>query len=212
MKDRETWHAVVHGVTKSWTWLSNWTTITDDLQCCVSFRCTAKWFNYTFASIYSFSNSFPIWLTTECWVEFPVLYRTSLLIKTVLFFIQCSSRLNFQNLFLKWVNFFVFQWFTLGGRIYILEDILEIISTRRYQPLYRPWPTWGLTLCCHSFPLAKGASGRRCRLDFWLYCSWCQDWNVVILWPKSCQMDLSVAVLAQSSNFTERKLRHKEVI
>ena len=23
--DRETWHAVVHGVTKSWTWLSNWT-------------------------------------------------------------------------------------------------------------------------------------------------------------------------------------------
>ena len=23
--DRETWRAVVHGVTKSWTWLSNWT-------------------------------------------------------------------------------------------------------------------------------------------------------------------------------------------
>ena len=23
--DREAWHAVVHGVTKSWTWLSNWT-------------------------------------------------------------------------------------------------------------------------------------------------------------------------------------------
>ena len=22
--DREAWHAVVHGVTKSWTWLSNW--------------------------------------------------------------------------------------------------------------------------------------------------------------------------------------------
>ena len=26
VKDRETWHAVVHGVTKSQTWLSNWTT------------------------------------------------------------------------------------------------------------------------------------------------------------------------------------------
>ena len=25
VKDRETWHAAVHGVTKSWTWLSNWT-------------------------------------------------------------------------------------------------------------------------------------------------------------------------------------------
>ena len=23
--DRETWHAAVHGVTKSWTWLSDWT-------------------------------------------------------------------------------------------------------------------------------------------------------------------------------------------
>ena len=26
VKDREAWHAAVHGVRKSWTWLSNWTT------------------------------------------------------------------------------------------------------------------------------------------------------------------------------------------
>ena len=26
VKDREAWPATVHGVTKSWTWLSNWTT------------------------------------------------------------------------------------------------------------------------------------------------------------------------------------------
>ena len=26
--DREAWHAAVHGVTKSWTWLSDWTTTT----------------------------------------------------------------------------------------------------------------------------------------------------------------------------------------
>ena len=25
VKDRETWHAEVHGVAKSWTWLINWT-------------------------------------------------------------------------------------------------------------------------------------------------------------------------------------------
>ena len=31
--DREAWHAAVHGVTKSWTWLSDWTTaITIDVQ------------------------------------------------------------------------------------------------------------------------------------------------------------------------------------
>ena len=28
MKDREAWHAEVHGVAKSWTWLSDWTTTT----------------------------------------------------------------------------------------------------------------------------------------------------------------------------------------
>ena len=27
--DREAWHAAVHGVTKSWTWLSNWTDWTE---------------------------------------------------------------------------------------------------------------------------------------------------------------------------------------
>ena len=26
VKDREAWHATVHGVMESWTWLSNWTT------------------------------------------------------------------------------------------------------------------------------------------------------------------------------------------
>ena len=28
VKDREDWHAAVHSVTKSWTWLSDWTTTT----------------------------------------------------------------------------------------------------------------------------------------------------------------------------------------
>ena len=28
VKDREAWHAAVHGVTKSWTWLTDWTTTT----------------------------------------------------------------------------------------------------------------------------------------------------------------------------------------
>ena len=28
VKDREAWRAIVHGVTKSWTWLSDWTTNT----------------------------------------------------------------------------------------------------------------------------------------------------------------------------------------
>ena len=31
--DREAWHAAVHGVTKSWTWLSDWTDWTEHLLC-----------------------------------------------------------------------------------------------------------------------------------------------------------------------------------
>ena len=38
--------------------ISYWSIV--DLQCCVSFRCTAKWFSYTYTYIHSFSNSFPI--------------------------------------------------------------------------------------------------------------------------------------------------------
>ena len=32
--DREAWRAVVYGVTKSQTWLSNWTELNDDLCVC----------------------------------------------------------------------------------------------------------------------------------------------------------------------------------
>ena len=31
--DREAWRAVVHGVAKSWTWLSNWTKCVEAVEC-----------------------------------------------------------------------------------------------------------------------------------------------------------------------------------
>ena len=49
-----------------------------NLQCHVSYRCTTKWFSYTYTCIYSFSNYFPIQVVTEFWAEFPVLYCKSL--------------------------------------------------------------------------------------------------------------------------------------
>ena len=42
--DREAWCAAVHGVTKSWTQLSNWTEL--------SFRCTEKSISYTYTNIH----------------------------------------------------------------------------------------------------------------------------------------------------------------
>ena len=57
------------------------------LRCCVSFCCSAKWIIYTYTYIHSFLDFLPIQVTTEHWVEFPVLYsRFSL----VIYFIYSS--------------------------------------------------------------------------------------------------------------------------
>ena len=57
VKDREAWYAAVQGVTKSWTWLNTfflkkllyWNIA--DLQCCVNYCYTSKWFSYTYIYI-----------------------------------------------------------------------------------------------------------------------------------------------------------------
>ena len=41
-KDREAWHATIHGVPKSQTWLSNWTTTTEEIRMEVD-RGSGKW-------------------------------------------------------------------------------------------------------------------------------------------------------------------------
>ena len=48
VKDREAWHAAVHGVSKSRTWLSDWTTTTDErpspyLVDALRFQCSDLW-------------------------------------------------------------------------------------------------------------------------------------------------------------------------
>jgi len=43
----------------------------------VNFRCTAKWFSYADTYIQSSPDPFPIYIITEYWVEFPVLYSES---------------------------------------------------------------------------------------------------------------------------------------
>ena len=57
-----------------------------DLQCCVNFCCTAKWFSFMY--IYYFSYSFPLWFITGYWVESPVLY----------------SRFSFVTSFIRSIN------------------------------------------------------------------------------------------------------------
>ena len=87
------------------------------------FMCIAYWFSYTYTSTYSFSDSFPIYIITEYWVEFPVLTSRSLLAiyficSSLCMLIQSSwfiislfphiSSLVTISLFLKFVSLFLF--------------------------------------------------------------------------------------------------------
>ena len=62
-----------------------------DWQCYAYFRGIAKWISYMYTYIHSFSDSFPLYVMLEHWVEFPVLLRRSLL---VILYIEDSFRLS----------------------------------------------------------------------------------------------------------------------
>ena len=51
-----------------------------DLQHCISFCYTEKWFSYIYKCIYSFSYYFPLWLITGYWIWLPVLRSRTLLL------------------------------------------------------------------------------------------------------------------------------------
>ena len=44
VKDREAWRAAVHGVAKSWTWLSDWTAMREKV---IEFSSTLGWLDWT---------------------------------------------------------------------------------------------------------------------------------------------------------------------
>ena len=56
-----TWSDTVSGL----FFYFNWSMA--DLQCCVSFKCTAKGFNYTYLFFFRF---FPLWVITQYWVVY----------------------------------------------------------------------------------------------------------------------------------------------
>ena len=59
--EREAWHAAVHGITKSWTWLSDWTEYTNHCVCMLSW----VW-------LYDPIDCSPlVFLSQEYWSELP---------------------------------------------------------------------------------------------------------------------------------------------
>ena len=61
--DREAWHAAVHGVPKSWTWLSDWT----ELKCGFSFTELRMWFTQLHVLKTPLSRLVLLFSTTNLW-------------------------------------------------------------------------------------------------------------------------------------------------
>ena len=72
----------------------NWSIVAS--QCCVSFCCIARWISHAYTNTPSSLDFLPIWVTTEHWVEFPVLYS---LFSLVIYFIHSSLCLSILNPF-----------------------------------------------------------------------------------------------------------------
>ena len=69
VKDSEAWRAAVHGVAKSWTWLSNWTTIAEGLLCVKScprdFLCPLYWLQF---NVRKWTLRIPLGLWNSMWL------------------------------------------------------------------------------------------------------------------------------------------------
>ena len=120
-----------------------WSTV--NVQCCVTFRCKAKWpsFIYTHTHTYLLF-SFPVQAITEYWIQLPGLCSRSLLVICVIYSIVHTSASNF--------------WF-LSHRLSPLTTI-NLFSTSMTPLLFCEWvyvwhfldPTYKDVLWCLSLP------------------------------------------------------------
>ena len=74
-----------------------------DLQCCVIFCFTAKWVSYTFLSVHSILDYFPIQVIADYWVKFPVPCSRFLLVISFIY----------SSMYMLITVFDVLAWFSL---------------------------------------------------------------------------------------------------
>ena len=89
VKDREAWCAVVHGVTKSWTWLSDWTTTVSPA---VGNKRRKTWF-LTFKELLSYLKR-QIYCTWDFTKQYKLIFNAKL---SSLSFMSCWTQKAFQR-------------------------------------------------------------------------------------------------------------------
>ena len=69
VKDKEAWRAAAHGVTKSGTWLSDWTTITKGLKPQMNGRCHHSFYLFVFNWRKIALQNFVVFCQTSTWIS-----------------------------------------------------------------------------------------------------------------------------------------------
>ena len=100
--DRQAWRAAVHGVAKSWTWLSDWSDLTSVWDEC---NCAVVWAFFGIAFLWDWNEKwpFPVW--------WPLLSFPNLLA----YWVQHFDRIIFQDL--KKLN-----WNSIAYTSFVLSD------------------------------------------------------------------------------------------
>ena len=68
VKDREAWHAAVHGTAKSWTWLSDWTTTIMGFKIRVEFK-SYPWQGPTYIYVYIPLRRYLAWVLDSSYIK-----------------------------------------------------------------------------------------------------------------------------------------------
>ena len=137
VKDREAWRAAVHVVTKSWTWLNNWTVTTNEnLQIWRYHFLSPRWFsgaNNCSKNVRICTKSYPNFL------HLPSIYRFSMLITFATFelpqfscflllFFQCwkgeSVNLNIRSMRWEWYINSLCRWSLIFE--WVAENLMKI--------------------------------------------------------------------------------------
>ena len=100
VRDREAWHAAVHGVEDSWTWLSDWTTTAIYIYINTYNFTVNKNFRRNFASYKQNQRSFqlenPLNSWSFSWIISPAILETK--------WRQIHQQIHYATLFLKFPN------------------------------------------------------------------------------------------------------------
>ena len=176
VKDSEAWCAAVHGVTKSWTWLSDWTTIAEGLLCVKSctrdFLCPLYWLQ---VNVRRWTLRMPLGLWNSMWLPQCHTAQTTAQVCVCPKSTVLSTRQLLWPFVLFIKNFFITRWKKYSPFLVSLFAHIHAHKLMSFS-LYR-WGNWRserLSNQTHTTDLKSGRSWSytwvplQCLYFYWL--------------------------------------------